>query len=114
MVHKRAGKLRVLAQSTKARSGALPDVPTYEEAGYKGLVLDQWLALFAPAAVPREAVVRLNAEFAKALATTGVRERYAAAALDPVGGPPEQLARVLREDYDKYARLLKDLTIKVD
>lgn len=114
MPHYRAGKLRVLAQSTKRRSSALPDVPTYEEAGYKGLVIDQWLALFAPAATPREVVLRLNAEFGKALASPGVRERYASAALDPVGGTPEQLARVLRDDYEKYGKLAKELAIKVD
>jgi tripartite-type tricarboxylate transporter receptor subunit TctC len=114
MPHYRAGKLKVLAQSTRTRSSALPNVPTYEEAGYKGLVIDQWLALFAPAATPREVVVRLNAEFGKALASPGVRERYASAALDPVGGTPEQLARVLRDDYEKYGRLVKELTIKVD
>ena len=114
MPHYRAGKLKILAQSTRVRSASLPDVPTYEEAGYKGLVIDQWLALFAPAATPREAVARLNAEFGKALATPGVRERYASAALDPVGGTPEQLAKVLRDDYEKYGRLIKELAIKVD
>ena len=114
MPHYRAGKLKILAQSTKARSSALPDVLTYEEAGYKGLVIDQWLALFAPAATPRDTVIRLNAEFGKALATPAVRERYASAALDPVGGTPEHLARVLRDDYEKYGRLVKELSIKVD
>jgi len=59
-------------------------------------------------------VIRLNAEFNKALATPGVRERYASAALDPVGGTPEHLARVLREDFEKYGRLVKELNIKVD
>ena len=47
--HYRAGTLRLLARSSKARSSSLPDVPTYEEAGIKGLVLDQWLGVFAPA-----------------------------------------------------------------
>lgn len=114
MPHSRAGKLKILAQSTRARSSALPDVPTFEEAGYKGLVIDQWLALFAPAGTPRDAVLRLNAEFGKALASPGVRERYASAALDPVGGSPEQLARVLRDDFEKYGRLVKELNVKVD
>ena len=114
MPHYRAGKLKILAQSTKARSSALPDVPTYEEAGYKGLVIDQWLAMFAPAGTPREVVLRLNAEFGKALTSPGVRERYASAALDPVGGTPEHLAKVLRDDFEKYGRLVKELNVKVD
>lgn len=114
MPYYRAGRLKILAQSTKLRSSALPDVPTYEEAGYRGLVIDQWLALFAPAGTPRDVVMRLNAEFGKALASPGVRERYASAALDPVGGTPEHLARVLRDDFEKYGRLVKELNVKVD
>ena len=114
MPHYRAGKLKILAQSTRLRSSALPDVPTYEEAGYRGLVIDQWLALFAPAGTPRDVVTRLNAEFGRALASPGVRERYASAALDPVGGTAEHLAKVLRDDFEKYGRLVKELNVKVD
>jgi tripartite-type tricarboxylate transporter receptor subunit TctC len=112
--HYKAGKLRVLAQSTKARAPSLPEVPTYEEAGIKGLVLDQWLGVFVPAGTPREVVARLNAEIGKALAEPGIVQRYAQAALEPVGGTPEDLARLVREDYDKYARLVRDLRIRLD
>jgi tripartite-type tricarboxylate transporter receptor subunit TctC len=112
--HYKAGKLRLLAQSTKARSPSLPDVPTYEEAGIKGLVLDQWLGVFVPAGTPREAVVRLNAEVGKALADRALAQRYAQAALEPVGGASEDLGKLVREDYDKYARLVRDLRIRAD
>lgn len=112
--HYKAGKLKLLAQSTKARAPSLPDVPTYEEAGIKGLVLDQWLGVFVPAGTPREAVVRLNAEIGKALADPALAQRYAQAALEPVGGSADELAKLVREDYDKYARLVRDLRIKVD
>ncbi len=110
--HYRAGKLRILAQTTRARSASLPEVPTYEEAGQAGLVLEQWLALFVAAGTPREAVARLNAEVGRALAEPAIRERFAQAGLEPVGGPPEQLARLYREDFDKYARLVKELDIR--
>lgn len=112
--HYKAGKLRVLAQTTKARAPSLPDVPTYEEAGIKGLVLDQWLGIFVPAGTPREVVARLNAEIGKGLADPGIAQRYAQAALEPVGGTPDDLAKLVREDYDKYARLVRDLRIRVD
>lgn len=112
--HYKAGKLRILAQTTKARAPSLPDVPTYEEAGIKGLVLDQWLGIFVPMGTPREAVARLNAEIGKALADPGIAQRYAQAALEPVGGTPDDLAKLVREDYDKYARLVRDLRIRVD
>ena len=112
--HYRAGKLKILAQTTKARSGSLPEVPTYEEAGQKGLVLEQWLGLFLAAGAPAEAVTRLNAEINRALAEAPVRERFATYGLEPVGGTPQQFAQLYRDDHDKYARLTKELSIKLD
>jgi len=111
--HHKAGKLKILAQSTARRAPSLPDVPTYREQGVD-LEIDQWLAVFAPAGTPREATVRLNAEMAKALATPAVRERYASAALEAVGGTPEQLGAVLKRDYEKFGRLTKELKLRVD
>ncbi|MEW6688503.1 MAG: tripartite tricarboxylate transporter substrate binding protein [Pseudomonadota bacterium] len=112
--HYRAGKLRILAQTTRARSASLPEVPTYEETGQKGLVLEQWLGLFLAAGSPSAAVARLNAEIGKALAEPAVRERFAQYGLEPVGGTPEQFVRVYREDYEMYARLIKELDIKLN
>ena len=112
--HYKAGKLKVLAQTTRARAPSLPEVPTYEEAGIKGLVLDQWLGAFAPAGTPPEIVARLNAEVGKALAEAPIRERYAQAALEPVGGTPGEFAQLVRDDYAKYGRLIRELGIKVD
>jgi tripartite-type tricarboxylate transporter receptor subunit TctC len=112
--HYRAGKLKILAQSNKARSASLPDVPTYEEAGYPGLVIDQWLGLFAPAGTPREAIARMNAEVGKALADAAIKERFAQFGLEPVGGSIEQFAKLYRDDYEKYGKLVKQLNIKID
>ena len=72
--HYKAGTLRLLAQTTKTRSPSLPDVPTYEEAGMKGLVLDQWLGVFAPPGTPSDITDRLNSEIGKAIADPAVRE----------------------------------------
>ncbi len=110
----KAGKLRLLAQSTRTRSAALPEVPTYEEAGYKGLVIEQWLGVLVPAGTPAEIIARLNAETNKALADPVLRERYLQAALEPVGGSAEQFGRLMREDYEKYGRLVKELNIRVE
>ena len=112
--HYKAGKLKLIAQSTAARAPSLPEVPTYEESGYRGLVIEQWLGIFVPAGTPAEIVARLNAEIGKALAESGIRERYAAAAMEPVGGTAESLAHLLRGDYDKYGRLIKELNIKLE
>jgi len=112
--HYRAGKLRIVAQTSAQRSPSLPDVPTYAEAGLKDLVLEQWLGLFFIAGTPADAVARLNAEAQRGLADASVRERYAQNGLEPVGGTMDQFARQYRDDYEKYARLIKDLAIKLD
>lgn len=110
----KAGRLRLLAQSTAKRAPSLTEVPTYEESGYKGLVIEQWLGAFVPAGTPPGIVARLNAEIGKALADPRIRERYAQAALEPVGGTPEDLARLVRGDYDKYSRLIRELNIRLE
>jgi len=112
--HYKSGKLKLLAQSTRTRAPTLPDVPTYEEAGYKGLVLDQWLGVLVPTGTPPEVVARLNAEIGRALAEPVVRERFAQSALEPIGGSAEQFGKLIRDDYEKYGRLVKELGIKVE
>ena len=112
--HHKSGRVKILAQSTKSRAPTLPEVPTYEEAGYPGLVLDQWLGVFLPAGSPAEAVTRLNAEIGVALNDPGVLARFEKAAMEPVGGSAAQFTQLMRGDYEKYGRLVKELAIKVD
>lgn len=112
--HYKSGKLKVLAQTTEARASALPDVPTYQESGIKGLVLDQWLGLFVPAGTPAAVIARLNAEVDKALGEPSVRERFAQSALDAVGGSQAKFAALYASDYEKYGRLVKELGIKIN
>jgi tripartite-type tricarboxylate transporter receptor subunit TctC len=112
--HYKAGALKLLAQSTATRSPSLPDVPTYQEAGIKGLVLAQWLGVFVPAGTPAPIIERLNAEINKALAEPAIRDNLLKAAQEPVGGPAAQFDKLFRDDYDKYARLVKELNIHVN
>ena len=108
----KAGTLRLLAQSTQARSPSLPDVPTYQEAGSTGLVLDQWLGIFVPAGTPAAIISRLNAATNSALADATVRESFLQSAQEPIGGTADQFNRLVREDFEKYGRLVKELNIK--
>jgi tripartite-type tricarboxylate transporter receptor subunit TctC len=112
--HYRAGTLRLLVQSTKARAPSLPDVPTYEEAGIKGLVLDQWLGVFVSTRTPSAIVARLNAEINKALAEPTIRESLLQSGQEPVGGSTAQFARLVHDDYENYGRLAKELNVKAD
>lgn len=110
--HHTAGTLRIIAQTTRARSIGLGDVPTYIEAGYPDIVLDQWLGIFLPTGTPSVIAARLNAEANKALSDTNVRAKLAQSALEPVGGTHQQFGKLVAEDFERYAKLVKDLGIK--
>ena len=112
--HYKAGTLKLLVQSMQTRSPTIPDVPTYQEAGMKGLVVDQWIGAFVPAGTPPAIAARLNAEIGKALRDDKVRTSFIEQAQDPVGGTPEQFAKLVREDYGKYERLVRELNIKAN
>jgi tripartite-type tricarboxylate transporter receptor subunit TctC len=113
MPHYKAGALRLLAQTTAARSESLPEVPTFEEAGFKGLVLDQWLGVLVPAGTPPVIVARLNADIGKALADPAIRANLVQSAQEPIGGTAEAFGARVREDFEKYGRLVQELNIKV-
>jgi tripartite-type tricarboxylate transporter receptor subunit TctC len=112
MPHFENKTLRFLAQSTETRSSTLPQIPTFQEVGFKGMVLDQWFGVFVPAGTPQAIVAKLNAEFAKSLTDKKIRESMLKAANEPVGGSPADFAKHVRNDSAKYARLAKELGIK--
>ncbi len=112
--HYKAGTVRILAQSTEARSPSLPNVPTYQEAGIKGLVLDQWLGVFVPTGTPSAIVAKLNAEIGKALEEKNVRENLLKSAQEPIGGTAAKFVALVRSDYEKYGKLVKELGIKAE
>jgi tripartite-type tricarboxylate transporter receptor subunit TctC len=111
--HYKTGTLRFLAQSSKARMSSLPDVPTFEEAGMKGIVLETWYGAFVPPGTPAPIIARLNAEMNRAVGDPAARDSLLQTATEPVGGTAEQFARVVQEDSAKYARLAKELNIKI-
>jgi tripartite-type tricarboxylate transporter receptor subunit TctC len=112
--HYKTGRLKLLAQTTDTRSPLLPEVPTFQEAGFAALSIEQWQGVFLPAGTAREIVARLHAEIARTLAEPKTRERFAQSGLEAVGNTPEQFAAVVRRDYEKYGRLVRELNIKID
>jgi len=109
--HYKAGTLRLLAQTTQARAPSLPDVPTYQEAGIKGLVLDQWVGVFVPAGTQPGIVARLNTDINKALAKPAIRDGFLQSGQEPVGGSVEAFSMLVHGDFETYARLVKELNI---
>ncbi len=114
MPHHRSGKLKIIAQSGATRAASLPDIPTYQESGLKGMVLDQWLGLLVPAGTPKEVVQRLNASAAKALKDPALREKLAPQGLEVVANSVEEFEKQYRGDYDKYGKLIRELQIKLN
>jgi tripartite-type tricarboxylate transporter receptor subunit TctC len=112
--HYKAGTLQLLAQTTAGRSPALPDVPTFEQAGIKGLVSEQWLGVFMPQGTPAEIVARLNTEIGKALADPTIRKNLEDSAQEPVGGSADSFAKLVRDDFAKFEKLVKELDIRVN
>ena len=76
-------------------------------------MLEQWLGVFVPHGTPAPIITRLNAEIGKALADPAITSGFASSALDPVGGSSEDFAGRVRDDFAKYARLVRELNIKV-
>jgi tripartite-type tricarboxylate transporter receptor subunit TctC len=97
-----------------ARSPSLPNVPTFQEAGMSGLVVDQRIGVFVPKGTSRDIAERLNSEINAALRDDKVRKSFADQAQEAAGGTAEQYARLVREDSEKYARLVKELNVKVE
>lgn len=112
MPHYKAGNLKMLAQTGAKRARTMPEVPTLEEAGVKGVALESWYAVFAPLGTPAPTIARMNAAINKALADAGTQAAFGKGATEPTGGTPEQLAKDARGDSDKYARLVKELNIR--
>ena len=92
------GKLKPLAVSTAKRSALTPEIPTFREAGLPDVENSAWMALMAPAATPADVVERMNQEVNAALASPDVREKLAAAFMEPAGGTSEDLRTFMRKE----------------
>lgn len=112
--HIKAGKLRALAVSTAKRSSALPDVPTLDETGLKGFDIGTWFGVLAPAATPKEVTQRLSAEMVKIIRSPEFRKKMDDIGAEPIGNSPEQMARQIKEETDKFSRLVKDAKVVIE
>ncbi len=112
--HIQAGKLRALAVTTAKRSSALPNVPTLAESGLAGFDIGTWFGVLAPAATPREVTARLSEEMRKVIRSPEFGKRMAEIGAEPIGNTPEQMAQQIRDETEKFARLVKDAKVSID
>jgi tripartite-type tricarboxylate transporter receptor subunit TctC len=111
----RSGKLRALAVSTPERIAGFPDVPTAEQAGLKGYLVTTWYGVFAPGGTPSAIVARLHAAQAKAMGQPDTRAKLEGIGADgTISRSPEEFAALVRADTARYAKIVKDIGLKID
>jgi tripartite-type tricarboxylate transporter receptor subunit TctC len=107
-----AGRLRPLAFTGLKRSPQLPNVPTVDESGVKGYESTGWYGLYGPRGMPRAIVDKLNAAVKQMVNSADVLERFTALNLTAVGSTPEEFAKFLKEDYERYVAVAKAANIQ--
>jgi tripartite-type tricarboxylate transporter receptor subunit TctC len=110
--HHKAGRIKILAFTTRERFPAMPDIPTLHESGLSGFDTSQWLGLLAPKGTAPEVISRLHAETAKVLAMPDVRQRLEQAALQAVGNTPSEFKAQIDADIERWTKLAHEIGIK--
>jgi len=112
--HAKVGKLRMLAVAGGKRSGTAPELPTIGESGVKGYAVDAWFGLVAPPGVSKDIVARINTVTVNALKSADVKQRFGELGYEPIGDTPEQFGATIRNDIDKYVRIVRQAGIKAE
>jgi tripartite-type tricarboxylate transporter receptor subunit TctC len=112
MAQVQAGKLKALAATSSQRSDIFPDVPTFVEQGYAGVVGDNWAGVLAPAATPQPVIAKLNAALVAALNNPELRTRLHNAGTTPAPSTPEQFEKYLREENARWGKIIREKGIK--
>jgi tripartite-type tricarboxylate transporter receptor subunit TctC len=112
--HIKSGRLIALATTGETRLAALPAIPTAGEAGLKGFELNVWYGFLAQAATPRPIIDKLSSEITKILALPDIREKLSSQGMEPFISTPEQFATRMKNDYAKFASIIKTAKIKLE
>ena len=110
----KSGRLKALVVASPKRSATLPDVPTFVESGFSDIVVTNWYGIVAPADTSRFVVRRLYDEVGRAIALPDVRERLAAAALEPVPQAPDQFRALIDVELKRWAQVIREANIRTE
>jgi len=109
----KSGNIRALAVSGAQRADQLPDVPTFKQLGVAFAEETSWYGVFTPKGTPREIIGKLNEDVARAIASAEVKERTAVLGFRLLGGPPDRLKAMLKDEIEKWAKLAKSGSIEI-
>ncbi|MGZ5095603.1 MAG: Bug family tripartite tricarboxylate transporter substrate binding protein [Burkholderiales bacterium] len=107
-----SGRLRPLAVTTPQRMPALPDLPTFAEAGVKGMIVVNWYGLIAPGRTPKAVTERIAKETKSAMHSPEMTRRLAAESSEPVGSSPSEFAAHIRAEHEQWSRVIKQAGIR--
>jgi tripartite-type tricarboxylate transporter receptor subunit TctC len=110
----KTGKVRALAVTSAKRSPTLPEVPTLDESGVRGLDVSQWWGVLVPTGTPSNIVMKLHADLIEIIKLPKIRVRMTELGMEPVGNSPVQFGEIIRTDISKYRKIVKAAKIKID
>ncbi len=110
----RAGQIKVLGESLKERHPLFPDIPSLHEQGVTGYDVDLWIGVWAPPGLPADILSKYNSEIRAVVAEPEMRNQLASQGLVPNTGTPEQFAKLVKDDYDKWGKIIRQAKIAPD
>jgi tripartite-type tricarboxylate transporter receptor subunit TctC len=110
----RAGQIKVLGESLLKRHPLFPDIPSIDEQGVRGYDVDLWIGVWGPASLAPDLVARYNKDLRDIVADLEMRTQLAIQGLIPVAGTPQQFAKVVKDDYEKWGKVIRQAKITAD
>lgn len=109
-----AGRLKALGIASRERSTLAPNLPTISSSGVPGFEVSGWYGVLAPSGTPEDIVARLGREFQAIVEDPAMRTQLAARGIEPVGQGPAALGRLLRDENEKWRRIVTQAGIRAD
>ena len=108
------GRIRILAAGAAKRAARTPEVPSFIESGVKDFNVGTWFAMLVPKGTPREVRAKLHADIAALLKEPAVAELMLKQGMTPAGGTPEELHDLIRSDFERWTKIVREANIKAD